>query len=179
MMEGQEVKDFDPIDLEDDSKMVVETQGEYGTVTLQNARKAIGVTLKAVDASAIELDVDTAPTAVAVTGGTSREPTISLTYGIPKPKQIESIEQTTLAEASGGTNYITCTLNDGTSKQFLVKNGEKGDRGDSGVSIPTSGIFQVYLSEEGHLMFQTAEETETSVPFSINEEGHLIYTIGE
>lgn len=46
---------------------------------------------------------------------------------------IQSIEQTTTSDESGGTNVVTVTMNDEnhTEYTFEVKNGEKGDKGDA------------------------------------------------
>lgn len=46
---------------------------------------------------------------------------------------IESIEQTTTATTSGGTNVITCVLTDGTQTQFYIKNGKDGNGGGTTV----------------------------------------------
>ena len=44
---------------------------------------------------------------------------------------IESIEQTTTSEESGGSNVITVTMTDGNTSEFVVKNGTKGEDGES------------------------------------------------
>lgn len=66
-----------------------------------------------------------------------------------KPTFIESGEQTTTSSADGGQNIYTFTYSDGTSSQFVVKNGskgstgpqgEKGDKGDKGNTGATPTI---------------------------------------
>ena len=44
---------------------------------------------------------------------------------------IESVTQTTTSSVSSGTNVITVTLTDGTKSTFTVRNGAKGDKGDT------------------------------------------------
>lgn len=44
---------------------------------------------------------------------------------------IVSVEQTTISSDDGGTNVITTTLSDGTQTTFNIKNGSKGEKGDS------------------------------------------------
>lgn len=46
---------------------------------------------------------------------------------------IESVEQTTTSNASGGKNVITITLTDGTTSTFTVYNGAVGARGEQGL----------------------------------------------
>lgn len=45
---------------------------------------------------------------------------------------INSIEQTVTSGSDGGTNVITMTLTDGSTSDFYVKNGSKGNPGDKG-----------------------------------------------
>lgn len=45
---------------------------------------------------------------------------------------VSSIIQTTTSSESGGTNIITATLSDGTTSNFNIMNGAKGDRGEKG-----------------------------------------------
>lgn len=49
---------------------------------------------------------------------------------------IESVEQTTTSNESGGTNVITVTLTDGSQSTFAVQNGSKGDKGETGATGP-------------------------------------------
>lgn len=44
---------------------------------------------------------------------------------------IVSVEQTTISSDDGGTNVITTTLSDGKQTTFNIKNGSKGEKGDS------------------------------------------------
>ena len=44
---------------------------------------------------------------------------------------VQSIKQTTTSTASGGNNVVTVTLTDGTTATFNIKNGAKGDKGDT------------------------------------------------
>lgn len=53
--------------------------------------------------------------------------------------------------------------------------GEKGERGDSGITTPNNGFFTVYVNEAGHLMAVVADGV-SAPPLSIVD-GHLIYTI--
>jgi hypothetical protein len=58
-------------------------------------------------------------------------------------ENIESIEQTKTSDVSGGENEITITTDVGREFKFIVKNGAKGDIGNSGVYVgsgnPTDG----------------------------------------
>lgn len=47
---------------------------------------------------------------------------------------VTSITQTTTSTANGGTNIITCTLTDGTTSTFRIKNGSKGADGADGTN---------------------------------------------
>lgn len=55
--------------------------------------------------------------------------------------------------------------------------GEKGDTGPSGVQVVMPGYFGFEI-RDGHL-YCTSQGEETDIPFYINENGHLIYKIGE
>lgn len=55
--------------------------------------------------------------------------------------------------------------------------GDKGDTGPSGVQVVMPGYFGFEI-RDGHL-YCTSQGEETDIPFYINEEGHLIYKIGE
>ena len=55
--------------------------------------------------------------------------------------------------------------------------GDKGDTGPSGVQVVMPGYFGFEI-RNGHL-YCTSQGEETDIPFYINEEGHLIYKIGE
>lgn len=50
----------------------------------------------------------------------------------------------TESTVDGGNNVVTVNMTDSTSKQFTVKNGTKGSKGDNGIT-PTFSI------ENGHL----------------------------
>lgn len=56
--------------------------------------------------------------------------------------EILSIEQIVASAEDGGNNVIKITLTDGTSINFVVKNGSKGDKGDDGVS-PTVSVNEI------------------------------------
>lgn len=45
---------------------------------------------------------------------------------------IQSIEQTTTSTEDGGENIVTVTLTDGTTREFVIRNGSKGDPGTGG-----------------------------------------------
>ena len=45
---------------------------------------------------------------------------------------VQSIEQTTTSTESGGINVITSTLTDGTTSTFQIRNGLRGEKGDTG-----------------------------------------------
>lgn len=49
---------------------------------------------------------------------------------------ISSVKQTTTATADGGTNVITCTLSNGATTTFNIKNGSKGSTGATGATGP-------------------------------------------
>lgn len=55
--------------------------------------------------------------------------------------------------------------------------GDKGDTGPSGVQVVMPGYFGFEI-RDGHL-YCTSQGEETDIPFYINENGHLIYKIGE
>lgn len=55
--------------------------------------------------------------------------------------------------------------------------GDKGDTGPSGVQVVMQGYFGFEI-RDGHL-YCTSQGEETDIPFYINENGHLIYKIGE
>lgn len=62
---------------------------------------------------------------------------------------IESIEQTTTSTEDGGQNIITATLTDGSTSEFVVRNGSKGsdgEKGDTGVGI--QNVAQTTTSAE-------------------------------
>lgn len=62
--------------------------------------------------------------------------------------------------------------------QFTIPRGaqgEKGERGDSGITTPNNGFFTVYVNEAGHLIAVVADNA-VAPPLSIVD-GHLIYTI--
>ncbi len=62
--------------------------------------------------------------------------------------------------------------------QFTIPRGaqgEKGERGDSGITAPSDGFFTVYVNEAGHLIAVVADNA-AAPPLSIVD-GHLIYTI--
>ena len=80
--------------------------------------------------------------ATATITGTKENPILNL--GIPKGQNgtggngsgvdgvgIDSVEQTTVSIENGGTNIITVTKTDGTSSNFEVRNGSKGDTGNN------------------------------------------------
>lgn len=50
----------------------------------------------------------------------------------------------TESQVDGGNNLVTINMTDNTSKQFNVKNGNKGSKGDDGIT-PT------FFIENGHL----------------------------
>lgn len=58
---------------------------------------------------------------------------------------IESIEQTVTSEESGGTNVVTITKTDGTTTDFEIMNGKKGD---SGVDLGEVAIADDLLTED-------------------------------
>lgn len=66
---------------------------------------------------------------------------------------IQSIEQTTTSNADGGDNVLTVTKTDGTKSTFTVKNGIKGDPGESGVHLdktePTDPSVNVWIDPDG------------------------------
>ena len=47
---------------------------------------------------------------------------------------IASVKQTTASSADGGSNVVTVTLTDGTTSNFIVKNGSKGSNGTNGTN---------------------------------------------
>ena len=49
---------------------------------------------------------------------------------------IESVVQTESSDESGGSNVWTVTMSDGTKANFIVKNGRKGDTGETGPQGP-------------------------------------------
>lgn len=83
------------------------------------------------------------------------------------------------------TGDFKCTNN--PAKGDKGEKGEKGDKGDqgiSGVTVAAAGVFAFYVSDstdtthgEGHLML--AYEGDEQPNFSLNNEGHLIYTVEE
>ena len=47
-------------------------------------------------------------------------------------KSIRSVEQTTASTVDGGTNVVTITFSDGSTKDVMIKNGSKGSTGAQG-----------------------------------------------
>lgn len=54
-------------------------------------------------------------------------------------KSVVSMEQTVISTEDGGENKITATLTDGTTQEFVVRNGNKGKQGEEGYT-PVKGV---------------------------------------
>lgn len=52
--------------------------------------------------------------------------------------------------------------------------GEQGDQGLNGVAVAAEGVFAFNIDENGHLILSYTDEQPPN--FTVNEEGHLIYT---
>ena len=75
---------------------------------------------------------------------------------------IASIEQTTTSTEDGGTNVITCTLTDGTTSTFEVKNGSKGaDGASSGGSGSSSGYTNMLKVTVDGIVTYTQTDAQT------------------
>lgn len=81
-------------------------------------------------------------------------------------------------------HQATASLQDGVLELGIPK-GDKGDAGPQGpkgedgsiVNISLdSGMFAMHVDESGHLIL-THNSNEPAPPLSINEEGHMVYTI--
>lgn len=81
---------------------------------------------------------------------------------------VESIEQTTTSSESEGTNVITATLSDGTTRTFNIKNGAKGAKGDTG----NPGASPIAVSS-------TSDMTDTTKIYVLTTDGHWYYYDGD
>lgn len=74
-------------------------------------------------------------------------------------KFLTSLEQTTTSTVDGGTNIITATLKDGTTRTFQVKNGNQGNSGYTGAA----GELEVVnnLTDGGTTSALSAEQGKT------------------
>ena len=102
---------------------------------------------------------------------------------------IKSIEQTVTSNEDSGTNVITVTLTDGSTSDFYVKNGskgnpgEKGEQGENGENgyTPVRGID--YWTEEDKVEIvklvdaYTKEETMTEIEVYVTNELNVLYEI--
>lgn len=126
------------------------TQDVSGDMTGVGSITASGVIKTTSDVIAYSTGSQTAPfkywyPSVDDSGNISWVDSVSTTN--PKPKNIRGpkgdkgtsiskVEQTTTSTADGGTNKITCTLSDGTTSTFSIKNGSKGSTGATGPQGP-------------------------------------------
>lgn len=102
---------------------------------------------------------------------------------------IQSIEQTVSSGEDGGTNVLTVALTDGTSSDFYVKNGsrgnpgEKGDRGENGEDgyTPIRGIDYWTDEDKSEIIKEmdvfTKDETMTEIEVYVSNELDVIYRI--
>ena len=92
---------------------------------------------------------------------------------------IESIEQTTESEESGGANIITVTMTDGTSAQFSVRNGGRGLQGPPGASNAKYKEVQTLPTASAETMdyiYLTPSQTAGVYNMSYTEEDGGTYT---
>ena len=89
---------------------------------------------------------------------------------------IASIEQTTTSTEDGGTNVITCTLTDGTTSTFEVRNGSKGADGTSGGGSGSSTGYtnMLKVSADGIV---TYTQTDAQTPNLYDELSNYIANI--
>ena len=79
----------------------------------------------------------------------------------------------TITQNAGNTfDVYKLDINDGNGNITTTPNLMAHDE----VSVPMNGYFKVYV-EDGHLKLM-CEDGATPPPFSINEDGHLLYTVG-
>lgn len=88
---------------------------------------------------------------------------------------IQSIEQTTISDEDGGTNIITCTLTNGITSTFEVKNGSKGSDGTSSEGTTSAGYTNMLkITSEGIV---TYTQTDAQTPDLYEELSNYIANI--
>lgn len=98
------------------------------------------------------------------------------------PAGFGSVTSTAETLAPGQDAYLTVTATGpDTAKAFAfaagIPKGDKGDKGDPGIVTEITGdLFAFYISEAGNLILTVADDA-TPPPLSIDDAGHLIYTI--
>lgn len=63
-----------------------------------------------------------------------------------------------------------------TGKPSRGEKGEKGDRGSDAVMSEVNGFYHLYINENGHLIVKYPSDNAVN-NFSINDDGHLIFTV--
>jgi len=84
---------------------------------------------------------------------------------------LDNISATANTLAAGSS--ATASYNPAT--QVFTFGIPKGDRGDSGVTAPLSGIIAFYIDSRGHLIVVANGNEVTAENFEIDNRGHLIY----
>lgn len=84
---------------------------------------------------------------------------------------IQSIEQTTTSTADGGTNVITCTLTDGTTSNFEIKNGSQGSAGSGSSGSGTTFTNMLKVTADGVV---TYTQTDAQTPDLFTEISDMI-----
>lgn len=123
---------------------------------------------------------------------------VNLLFGIPRGEQgiqgpkgdrgdeITGVELVEGTHAPGTTDTYKVLVSDGTEYIFYVTNGrdgapgdkgEKGDPGKDAVVLEADGEIAFDIHQDGHLYLHYAGDTPPD--YSIDEEGHLIYTLPE
>lgn len=84
---------------------------------------------------------------------------------------IQSIKQTTTSTEDGGTNVITCTLTDGTTSTFNIKNGSKGADGSGGSGSSSGYTNMLKVTADGIV---TYTQTDAQTPNLYDEISNMI-----
>lgn len=91
-------------------------------------------------------------------------------------------EQGDYANAKGGLADVAATNANSVANDLIAKRdsgffkGDKGDPGRDGVVTTIDGMFALHINNAGHLIM-TYNNVTSAPNFSINSDGHLIYTM--
>lgn len=159
----------------------VHDEGSGAVIDLENVIPSIDDVIAQLDTmrEATKSAQDAATAANAATKNAGEKATAANTAAEKADSAARKIDGMTVSAEKADEAQAVITEKNGVKHiDFKLPKGDKGDKGDTGPTGPKGdGLYAFHIDEEGHLIVDY--DTDDPPPLSIDDKGHLIYTISE